>query len=310
MAQRRPRSGRTPIADALAPWLNALFGAEPDGALLEIRYPRRGGRGGWGQDFFGIREPVADYVFGLVQQTDVYIGVAPRTKRDGTLDAIERVHAVWADVDTPEALAALRSFHPRPAIVVRSGQPDHVHAYWPLWPPAGPDAIRRANRRLAHALGADMAATDAARIMRPPGTLNHKTDPPAPVELAHLEVQVFALEEVVGQLRDPEGRTPPHRDALIRPRVDGGDEQLLRRAFRARNGTKLEALYRGDTTGYHSHSEADLALCSHLAFWTDGDVERIDALFRTSGLMRPKWERADYRKRTIGAAIGDLREAA
>jgi putative DNA primase/helicase len=70
--------------------------------------------------------------------------------------------------------------------------------------------------------------------------------------------------------------------------IDDGD--LLRRAATARNGTKFSALMNGDTSAYKSASEADLALCGLLAFWTDGNTERIDRIFRTSGLMRTKWD--------------------
>ena len=44
-----------------------------------------------------------------------------------------------------------------------------------------------ANRRLAHALGADPASADAARILRVPATLSHKHDPPTPVEAIRLD---------------------------------------------------------------------------------------------------------------------------
>jgi hypothetical protein len=40
-----------------------------------------------------------------------------------------------------------------------------------------------------------------------------------------------------------------------------------------------------------------------LAFWTGRDAGRIDVLFRRSGLMRPKWERQDYREATIVKAV-------
>ena len=56
-----------------------------------------------------------------------------------------------------------------------------------------------------------------------------------------------------------------------------------------------------DTTGYQSKSEADIALCNMLAFWTNRDVERIDRLFRASGLMRDKWDR-----RQSGSTYGAL----
>ncbi len=46
-------------------------------------------------------------------------------------------------------------------------------------------------------------------------------------------------------------------------------------------------------------SEAEAALCSHLAFWTGRNCERIDRLFRLSGLMRDKWEREDYARNTV-----------
>lgn len=39
-----------------------------------------------------------------------------------------------------------------------------------------------------------------------------------------------------------------------------------------------------------NHSQADQALCNHLAFWTGKDCERMDRIFRESGLMRDKWD--------------------
>jgi primase-polymerase (primpol)-like protein len=79
------------------------------------------------------------------------------------------------------------------------------------------------------------------------------------------------------------------------------DAALVARAHAARNGGKFAALWRGDTSRYPSHSEADLALCSLLAFWTRGDAGRIDGLFRASGLMRLKWD-APRSGQTYGAA--------
>jgi putative DNA primase/helicase len=77
------------------------------------------------------------------------------------------------------------------------------------------------------------------------------------------------------------GRPAPE----IRPstRTDG---EVLERAFAASNGGNVQALYRGDVAGYGSRSEADLALCSMLAFWTGPDPGQLDRLFRGSGLMR------------------------
>jgi len=81
--------------------------------------------------------------------------------------------------------------------------------------------------------------------------------------------------------------------------ADLSDDELLDRAMNAENGDKFRRLWNGDTARYPSHSEADLALCGLLAFWTGGDRQRIDRLFRQSGLYRDKWDRNDYRDRTI-----------
>ena len=52
-------------------------------------------------------------------------------------------------------------------------------------------------------------------------------------------------------------------------------------------------------------SLADAALCSHLAFWTGKDCERMDTLFRQSALCRDKWlDREPYRTGTILNAVG------
>lgn len=60
-------------------------------------------------------------------------------------------------------------------------------------------------------------------------------------------------------------------------------------------------------TKKYDASSADAALMTHLAFWTGKDYERMDRLFRRSGLMRDKYEkRADYRRDTIAGACGKV----
>lgn len=83
--------------------------------------------------------------------------------------------------------------------------------------------------------------------------------------------------------------------------------ELWERMFNAPNGRDIQALYNGDTSGYGSHSEADLALCNYLAFWTGKDWRRMDMMFRESRLMREKWDEKHgsetYGEMTIGEAI-------
>ncbi|WP_097677907.1 phage NrS-1 polymerase family protein [Bacillus massilinigeriensis] len=75
-------------------------------------------------------------------------------------------------------------------------------------------------------------------------------------------------------------------------------------ARKAKNGDKFIALFdKGDISDYGSPSEADQALCNILAFYTGGDIEQIDSLFRQSKLYREKWERDDYRTSTMEKAV-------
>ena len=94
------------------------------------------------------------------------------------------------------------------------------------------------------------------------------------------------------------------RPLVMPPAVALTDADLLDKMFTARNGADIRRLWEGDISGYPSASEADLALCAHLAFWCGGDASRMDALFRQSALYRKgKWNRIDYRERTIGKAL-------
>lgn len=76
----------------------------------------------------------------------------------------------------------------------------------------------------------------------------------------------------------------------------------------ATSGSKLSRLMAGAWEGlYSSQSEADLALCTLLALKHDGDAVLIDAEFRRSALMRPKWDRSDYKEATIAKAIASAK---
>lgn len=71
-----------------------------------------------------------------------------------------------------------------------------------------------------------------------------------------------------------------------------------------KNSEKFVRLYdSGDITGFQSASEADLSLCSMIAFRTGDDPKLIDAIFRKSALYRDKWKREDYRSTTIQKAV-------
>lgn len=112
-------------------------------------------------------------------------------------------------------------------------------------------------------------------------------------------------EELLAWHREVFGLPPEPRQngRVARAPVHLADADLLLKARSAENGHKFWALWNGDYSAYSSQSEADLALVNHLAFWTGPDTARLDGLFRSSGLMRDKWERQDYRDRTIEKAL-------
>lgn len=103
---------------------------------------------------------------------------------------------------------------------------------------------------------------------------------------------------------DPDASPQPAKTSGSKTPANLSDAELIAAARAAQNGTKFSALWDGDTSLYGGDdSSADQALCNLLAFWTGCDAARMDRLFRQSGLYREKWERQDYRERTINKAI-------
>jgi hypothetical protein len=193
--------GSDPAASPLGSFLLALFGRDREG-FIEIAHRarhgdrsgamRRGASGGVFVPIHALSEAAAE-IERIGRNDDVWVGVLPR-QPDGKTGEIggsrEFVHegrTLWVDCDLkdrPDARELLATFRPAPHLVVASG--GGFHAYWLLDEPLAADWVPIANRRLAFALGGDLAATDATRILRPPGTRNLKYQPPRLVELIEL----------------------------------------------------------------------------------------------------------------------------
>jgi len=142
---------------------------------------------------------------------NVFFGVAKyKTDTGRTKDNVQALRSFWLDidcgpkkalpnpktgrpdgyVDQATGLLALRQFCktiglPKP-ILVNSGR--GIHVYWPLthdvtreeWEPV---ASRLRDLCLKHGLIVDPVVFEVARILRIPGTLNFKDDPPKQVEI-------------------------------------------------------------------------------------------------------------------------------
>lgn len=89
------------------------------------------------------------------------------------------------------------------------------------------------------------------------------------------------------------------------------DDEIITLCKNSKNSEKFLNLFNQnfedykDLYNYPSHSEADLALVSILAFYTQS-ADQLDNLFRKSKLYRSKWDRDDYRNHTINEAFNGL----
>ena len=62
-------------------------------------------------------------------------------------------------------------------------------------------------------------------------------------------------------------------------------KSIIEKIRASKQKDKFERLFEGDIAEYSSQSEADLALCSILAFWTGRNNSFIDEVFRKSCLL-------------------------
>ncbi len=91
------------------------------------------------------------------------------------------------------------------------------------------------------------------------------------------------------------------------------DDELIKKIEMSKQGDHFQGLFNGDLSDYPSQSEADLAFCNSLAFWSGKNNVQMDRIFRKSSLMRAKWDEKHgaqtYGEMTINKAIAGCVEA-
>jgi len=210
---RRERLSPAVEAELWARWLHA-----GEGGLVEVVAARRGADGAlrMRSRTDRARFPRAGDVEALValwrshraRGEEVFATPLTRARpQPGIAGGVLAGRVVWVDLDEPRALSELRRFAHRPDLVVYSGS-GGAHAYWRLARPAEPARIEAANRALADRLGADPASTDRARIMRLPGTRNHKAGRDCRIAYLDLAAPRHELAELVRGLADPDPPPP------------------------------------------------------------------------------------------------------
>jgi len=206
-----------------------FFSKSPGQAFLELRFKREGE--GIKRRFYPGIEPLLKDMARVSPDFNFWIGVAPRTNnKSGKKKDCAALTANFGDIDCgteghegitkyqtkAEALAVISAFPLRPTILVDSG--GGFQPYWLFESPVTLNNgnlahLERINRGLALALGGDVAATDAARILRLPGTFNMKLKGnPRPVKIVWCESEhVYSLEELAKYEEKPQAQAQERR---------------------------------------------------------------------------------------------------
>jgi hypothetical protein len=209
---------------------------------IEVRWKPCGENGAtMFREFYGNALEALQVVLNLRDKNDVYVGAAPRRGRVGTRDGVSELIAVWADLDakgihTRESrFKQLIDLPYHPSMMVWSG--GGWHAYWLLKEPLqGQENLNRAEavmKRLGKGLDGD-AVHDLPRILRVPGTLNHKYGEPSPVRLVHHDPdkrytldQLQEMAEGFPKTDKPSSGSKVPRDVLNAPIQDGRRNVVL-----------------------------------------------------------------------------------
>lgn len=265
----------------------------------------------------------------ILLDIDCFFGVHPTSIRRGEherakprLGDITVINGLYAEIDYDTeaerltALGRIAALPWRPACVVHSG--GGYHLYWLLRHPW----LLPTSEEQAHAIAlqyamvefvsGDDGAKDLARVLRVPGSHNHKQEyaPHFPtVEIIEFDLSrqydlgdfLLYLMPLVEERAARKAHAIPVQGGCMAVGLD--DQELLDVLFRSRNGQMYQQLWHGDMSPANDdHSKADLKLCGGLAWVTGRDTARMDTLFRLSGLYREKWERRDYREDTLRMA--------
>ena len=158
------------------------------------------------------------------EDNNVYVALATFKTEKREKNNVEQLKTIFLDIDCgegkdyltkTEARTALKEFTKlssiqNPSVLVDSGRGWHV--YWVLDKPYGKDewviVAEQLKKTCKHAgLKADVQVTaDAARILRVPGTRNHKTSPPLDCTVYSHHDGVISLEDFSSKL--PEDLIP------------------------------------------------------------------------------------------------------
>jgi hypothetical protein len=144
----------------------------------------------------GIDELVESAAKASSKGWDCYFAPAVFSKPRRLKENVSHSNVLWADFDSGNGLP---EFELQPNLIVASSTGKY-HCYWNLTSSVGAQDLESHNRGLAYAFDADKSGWDANQLLRVPGTLNYKYDPPQSVVLHDLVPTSYSLSEFVGFL--------------------------------------------------------------------------------------------------------------
>lgn len=224
---------------------------------------------------------------------NVYFGVHPTSKRKGsheraTIPDVTAVNCLFAEFDAKDfdgdkaaIVAHLDALWrdvamPFPTVIVDSG--GGYHCYWLLEHTVTVDNGNRGDlaalqRGWVAFVGGDHAASDLARVLRLPGTVNRKYEPPRRVTITESDdYRLYTLETLIQAMGEPviaetptpvmvggnEQRPPTDRArgaAIAQAALAGELETLRRTPEGGRNEALNKATYK--IAGYADHLDAE-----------------------------------------------------
>jgi hypothetical protein len=194
-------------------YLDVLTGRGQGDGWIELRFRHEAGmrtrfyRAGDGN------RALARCVHRLSVRRDVYLGCALRTEQRGDRAHVGQAWTLWAECDGEASAERLESFNVVPSLLIASGTAGHLHAYWALAEPIAADELENANRRLSLAVSGDPVCFDAPRILRPPGTRNHKYSPSRPVhQLGDAAPEPYSFASLLARLPQVSDGSPASVD--------------------------------------------------------------------------------------------------
>jgi primase-polymerase (primpol)-like protein len=124
-----------------------------------------------------------------------------------------------------------------------------------------------------------------------PDRIHQRGDTVREIQRTVMSESVSSSEEAVPTDSSTLNQSESHECTAPEPAEFGPEEEEIMKTASEADDEFAPLFEEGSIREYdNDHSRADYALACKLAYWCRGDVQQMDAIFRESALMRPKWD--------------------